>query len=452
MTARTPDIQQPITVIPVPSRQTFRPGDDLLAGVTSALSEAQVRLAPHDVLLVTSKVVSLTEGALVARDAGDLTAVRRAQARQDAHEIVADAPYVLITRTRHGFVAANGGIDASNLADDTQLLLLPDDPDATATALRHAIRDQMGIDVAVIITDTFGRPWRNGQTDVALGVSGLAPLRDERGDTDRYGHVLDVTEAAVADALAGAADLVRQKASGVPFVVVRGVDRSLFDLSSNTGGAAMVRDADRDLFRFGGATAIEAGLAARRTVRQFDPSRRVDDDIIAAGVRAAITVAAPHHSEPWRFLTLTRPTRTALLDQMATAWQADLAGDGAHETVIAARIARSDAILRAAPTLILAGVDVAAAHHYTDRRRQAAEYDLFLLSGGAAIQNFQVTITAHGAASAWISAPVFCADTIRACLQLPASFRPLGMLAVGFPAEHPAGRPKRPIDRFFSER
>lgn len=441
-----------VSVIPVPSKATFAYGDDLGEAIETALSANELTLLPYDVLLVSSKVVSLTEGATVSRDAGDLTAVRRDYARRDANEIVADSPHVLITRTKHGFVAANGGLDASNVADRTQLLLLPDNPDHSARALRQKLSAHYNVDLAVIITDTFGRPWRMGQTDVALGVSGMRPVRDERGATDLYGQVLDVTEAAVADALAGAADLVRSKASGTPFVLIRGLDPGLFDATVDAGGQALIRAPDRDLFRFGGPTAIEQGLIQRRTVRQFVAGQMVPDTIIEAAMRTAIQVSAPHHSQPWRFIALTDETRHTLLNQMAAAWQTDLTRDGATPEVIARRLQKSDAVLRQAPTLLVAFVDVAAADTYGDRRRQHAEHELFMLSGGAAIQNFQVTLAAHSAASAWISAPLFCADLIRSVLDVPGTYRPLGMLAIGYPADTPPARVAPDVNLFFTRR
>lgn len=447
-----PHAASPVTVIPLPSAARFTTGDSLIDAVVTALADAGETLQPYDVLLVTSKVVSLTEGAVVTRPDGDLTTARRDQARRDAAEIVADSPHVLVTRTRHGFVAANGGIDASNVADSAELLLLPDDPDGSAATIRHALTSRFAVPLAVIVTDTFGRPWRMGQTDVALGVSGIAAVRDERGHTDLYGKTLDVTEAAIADALAGASDLVRSKASGTPFVLIRGVDLSLFDANRDREGAALVRPFDRDLFRFGGATAVLNGLAARRTVRQFLPHQPVDDTVLRAAVSAAVTVAAPHHTQPWQFIHLTDDTRHRLLDRMAATWRADLRADGLDDAVSDARINRSDRLLRDAPTLILAFVSLADAHTYADRRRTRAEHDLFLLSGGAAIQNFQVALAAHGAASAWLSAPLFCQDIIRLTLDLPATWYPVGVLAAGYPTVTPPPREPQPVDTFWHTR
>jgi coenzyme F420-0:L-glutamate ligase / coenzyme F420-1:gamma-L-glutamate ligase len=433
-----------LTVVPLPTVHRFRPGDDLAAQLLVAVDAAGERLADGDVVCVASKVVSLVEGATVPLPPGhedDPRAARQALARADAAAIVAESPWVLITRTRHGFVAANGGLDASNVGAGFALRL-PAAPDASAAALRTAIGERTGADVGVVVTDTFGRPWRLGQTDVALGVAGVPALRDERGRHDLDGRRLEVTEAAVADELAGAADLVRDKASGTPFVLVRGLPPS----GPAGTGADLVRPLDEDLFAAGGATAAERAVAARRTVRRFDPSRAVPTAALEAAVAAAATAPAPHHTRPWRVLRLTATTRTQLLDAMAARWRADLRDDGTAPDVIERRLARSDAVLREAPELLVPFVVLEGAHAYPDQRRSVAERDLFVLSGGAALQNLQVVLAGHGIGAAWISSTAFCPDTVRAVLELPAPWVPLGMVAVGWPAPGDSPRPRPPVD------
>jgi coenzyme F420-0:L-glutamate ligase/coenzyme F420-1:gamma-L-glutamate ligase len=424
-----------LTVRALPSPQRFAPGDDLVASLLEALALQGERLQDGDVVCVASKAVALTEGRAVAGD--DV----RALALERAAEVVADAPWVLITRTPHGFVAANGGIDRSNVVDD-ELLELPVDPDATAAQLHADIAARTGMRVGIIITDTFGRAWRIGQTDVALGVAGVAAIRDERGGCDLDGRQLLVTEAAIADELAGAADLVRRKDSGAAFVLIRGLDRSLTDDAATgipTNGQVLVRGPEHDLFRFGGARAVEHGLAARRTVRVFD-GRTVPYELLARAVDAAATAPAPHHTRPWRVVRLTAATRTTLLDAMADTWREDLRRDGAAEEAIERRIARSDSVLRTAPELLALFVDVAEAHPYPDVRRRTAERDLFLLSGGAAIEAMLVALAANGLGAAWISSSVFCPDTVRLVLDIGADVEPLGMIAVGWPASAPTMR------------
>ncbi len=438
-----------LEVVALPTDHRFTTGDDLVAAIIAAADAAGVGFATGDVVCVASKVVSLVEGASVslpAEAADDPRAARRVLARQQASAIVADAPQVVVTRTPHGFVTANGGIDASNVAGD-QALLLPSDPDASAQRLRRALADRLGVDLGIIITDTFGRPWRLGQTDVALGIAGTPALRDERGEPDLDGRTLEVTEAAVADEGAAAADLVRTKASGTPFVLLRGLP------SGAPGtGADLIRDLAEDLFPAGGPTAAEQAVARRRTIRRFDPQRDVPPAAIDAAVRAAATAAAPHHTRPWRFIRLTAATRTRLLDAMAERWRADLAADGVAAEVIARRLDGSDRVLRDAPELLVPFIVLDGAHHYADDRRTVAERDLFMLSGGAALANLQIVLAAHGLGAAWMSSTAFCAPTVREVLDLDTRYQPLGTVAVGWPTSAPAPRPPIDVDGLLLER
>jgi coenzyme F420-0:L-glutamate ligase / coenzyme F420-1:gamma-L-glutamate ligase len=435
-----------VSVHALPTRRRISQDDDLASALLQATADAGVDLVDGDVVCVASKVVSIVEGQVVTLPGGDPRRARRELARQQAERVVADAPWVLITQTPQGFVCANGGVDASNVADG-HALLLPHDPDRSAERLRDELRSRAGVDVGIIVTDTFGRPWRNGQTEVALGVAGTPALRDERGGTDLDGRPLEVTEAAVADAVAASADLVRDKASATPFVLFRGV------APGEPGtGRQLLRPAEDDLFRAGGPTAAVDAVTSRRTVRRFadDP---VDAEVLRRAVAAAATAPAPHHTRPWRFLRLHDGTRARLLDAMADRWRRDLRGDGLAEERIERRIARSDAVLRDAPELLLPFVVLDGAHHYPDERRATGERDLFVLAGGAALQNLQIVLSAHGLGAAWISSTAFCPDTVRSVLELEETWTPLGMVAVGRPAGPPPGpRPDLDVDAVLLER
>ena len=243
-------------VVALPSSARVSAGDDLAAMLLDAAAEAGVGLRDGDVVCVASKVVSKAEGAVEPLPpAEDVHAARRALAVREAARIVAETPGVLVVETRHGFVCANAGVDTSNVAGGA--LLLPADPDGAADALRAAVRERAGVDVGVVVTDTFGRPWRMGQTDVALGAAGIVALRDDRGTTDLEGRELEVTMVAVADELAAAADLARRKADGAAFVLVRGLD-----VRGAGTGRDLVRRADEDVFRHGGPTAVEHAVAS----------------------------------------------------------------------------------------------------------------------------------------------------------------------------------------------
>lgn len=235
-----------VEIVALPGVPEVEEGADLADLVLRALSAAELELGTGDVVCIAQKAVSKAEGALAPLpDADDVHAARRQVAREQATRIVADTPDVLIVETHHGFVCANAGVDASNVPDGS-VALLPEDPDGTARRIATALHERTGVRTGVVITDTFGRPWRMGQTDVAIGVAGIAPLRDERGGVDRQGHTLEVTLVAVADELAGAADLVRRKAGGTPFVLIRGAD---VEVDERGSGRDLIRPAAEDLFR-----------------------------------------------------------------------------------------------------------------------------------------------------------------------------------------------------------
>jgi coenzyme F420-0:L-glutamate ligase/coenzyme F420-1:gamma-L-glutamate ligase len=243
---------------PLPPLPNVRPGDDL-AGLIAA--GAPEDLSYGDVLVVAHKVVSKAEGRvrrLVSIEPGERARALAAEHDKDARlvqavldesaEVLRARDGVLICVTRHGLVCANAGVDLSNVSGDGELVLLPEDPDASAGRLRGGIELARGVRPAVVISDSFGRAWRLGQTDVAIGVAGLAPLDAWHGRPDAYGRELRVTEIAIADAVAGAADLARAKDSREPVVLARGVERYVTE-ADGPGAAALRRPRDRDLFR-----------------------------------------------------------------------------------------------------------------------------------------------------------------------------------------------------------
>ena len=217
------------------------PGDDVATVLIGALETLQP--VSGDVIVVTHKIVSKAEGA-VREIIGDPEEFRKLLVEEQATSIVRRRGDLIIAETRHGFVCANAGIDRSNAAPGT-MILLPEDPDRSAHRIRAKLERHFGVELAVIISDTFGRPWRMGLTDVAIGISGLIAVLDLKGTKDWSGRELDVTEVAVADELAAASDLVMGKADGIPAALVRG-----YEGPRGEGRAAdLVRPVDEDLFR-----------------------------------------------------------------------------------------------------------------------------------------------------------------------------------------------------------
>lgn len=246
-----------VRIIPLPGMPEVRKGDDVAALIIEAAGRGP-GIQGGDVVVVTQKIVSKAEGRVVSLtdvtpspEAETLAVETEKDARlvelilRESTRVVRQRGSVLITETRHGFVCANAGIDASNVAAEGAVALLPEDPDRSAQGLRAAIRERTGAEVAVIISDTFGRPWREGHTNVAVGVAGMLPFVDYVGRVDPYGYELRVSTLAVADELAAAGELVMGKLDGVPVAIVRG-----YNYPRGEGSARqMVRDPEKDLFR-----------------------------------------------------------------------------------------------------------------------------------------------------------------------------------------------------------
>jgi coenzyme F420-0:L-glutamate ligase / coenzyme F420-1:gamma-L-glutamate ligase len=421
----------------------FVEGDDLAASISAAAPW----LSGGDVLVVTSKIVSKVEGRMITapEDPEQRDALRRELVLSEATSVLARKGRTLITQNKLGIVQAASGVDASNVAQD-QIALLPEDPDASARRLRDGIAARLGVQVAVVVTDTMGRAWRVGQTDAAIGSAGLAVLHRYAGSTDAQGNELAVTEVAIADEIAGAADLVKGKLGGIPVAVVRG----LTTVDDGSTARDLARPVEEDLFHLGTAEAIARGrreaVLVRRSVREFADTP-VPEESLRRAVGAALTAPAPHHTRPVRFVWLRdRPLRVKLLDAMRTAWLEDLRGDGLSEQAAQRRVNRGN-LLYAAPEVVLPFLVRDGAHTYPDEARSDAERQMFTVAGGAAVQGLLVSLAAEELGSCWVSSTMFCADVVRKALDLPENWEPLGAVAVGHPATPAEGpRPPRDLD------
>jgi coenzyme F420-0:L-glutamate ligase/coenzyme F420-1:gamma-L-glutamate ligase len=247
-----------LSIFGVPGLPEITPGMDLAAASLDAAAAAGTALEDGDVLIITSKIVSKAEGQIVELDKVSVTPFARQYAErwekepaivelvlQEAKRVVRQVGPIMITETRHGFICANSGVDQSSSGGHGLAVLLPVDPDTSAREIRNALKER-GVDVCVIISDTFGRPWREGQTDIAIGIAGMHPVTSYIGQVDPHGHEFRVQALCTADELAGAAELVKGNLSRVPVAVVRGFQ---WERDEEATMQLIIRDSERDLFR-----------------------------------------------------------------------------------------------------------------------------------------------------------------------------------------------------------
>ena len=365
-----------VELVPIEGLPEFRPGDDLAGLLAAPLRAAGA--TDGDVVVVTSKIVSKAEGRLVSG------ADRAEAVAAETVRVVARRGDLVIAETRHGFVCANAGVDASNLEEGV-LALLPEDPDWSAAALRDALAAALGLErLGVVITDTFGRAWRTGLVNVAIGCAGLPAAVDLRGRTDHHGQVLEATIVAYADEIAAASGLVTAKDARVPVALVRG----LVPPDAPDGPATdLIRPPEEDLFR---TTPLQA-IHARRSAANFEAAA-VPRETIEEAVRAAFAAATPG-GRPWRFdVVVSEP------------------GLGDLRAVVPG--------LPEAPVYV-----VLSAREVNDG---------VLLGAGAAIQAFMLALDAQGVGAAWVEAPD--GGVLR-----------FGVVAAGR-AEGGASRPRPPVD------
>jgi coenzyme F420-0:L-glutamate ligase / coenzyme F420-1:gamma-L-glutamate ligase len=407
-----------LMVVPLAGLPEVRPGDDLAGLLLDAVRAAGLELADGDVLAVTSKVVAKAEGRLVPlpADPAERERVHREAVAAETVRVVARRDRLVIAETRQGLVGANALVDASNAGGDA-LVLLPRDPDAAAARLRAAIEALDGHEVAVVITDTLGRPWRLGQTDVAVGLAGMGALEDWRGRPDADGRLLEVTEVAVADEVAAAADLVKGKASRVPAALLRGVPRPKGDGKARD----LVRPPAEDLFRTAGtAEDLLAFLEAPAPPAGFLPDP-VEPAAWRRAAAAAGTVALPGGARLRVVEAATAAARARLLAAVAAAGGA------------------SPALLAGAPLLL---VPCLAPSGRAGSREASAAVGLELAAGGA-LATMLLGLHAQSLQAVFVPAGRHAQDELAAALALAAGWRPLGALAAGHadPAALPASPP-----------
>jgi dehydro coenzyme F420 reductase / coenzyme F420-0:L-glutamate ligase / coenzyme F420-1:gamma-L-glutamate ligase len=393
-----PEVAVRVEIVPIQGIPEVGPGDDLGAILRRALADRDLQLQDGDLVVVTQKVVSKAEGRVVPEGPGG----KAGWVAKETRRVVARRGDLVIAETRHGFVCANAGVDASNVPAG-YLALLPEDPDGSAERLREALCAWSGAEVGVVITDTFGRPWRQGLVNVAIGCAGLPALMDLRGTKDATGRVLEATVEAFADEVAAASGLVMGKADGVPVAIVRGLHAEGLPLPAS----ALLRPAGDDLFR---ESILEAVLGFSEAT-SFGPGE-VPQDVVQEALLAAGSAVRTDDGHPW-ILVEVLPGRPRA--RLADAADAE-----------AARI------LASAP-LIVAGFSGPASGATGDQIPGDGERDALLLCGGAALQNLRLALRAVGLSSRWIPPSRFGPEEAKRALGVAEQGTLLGAVAAGWP-------------------
>ncbi|MBD3196791.1 MAG: coenzyme F420-0:L-glutamate ligase [Candidatus Lokiarchaeota archaeon] len=353
------------------------------------------------------------------------------QILEESSEILR-SEHVLITETKHGFICANAGIDKSNVGEENLLSVLPENADEDAYKIRKKIKESTGKDVAIIITDSFGRPFRIGAVGVAIGVSGINPVLDKRGSKDLFGKELKSTIIGQIDNLSSAAQLIMGESDeGLPVVLIRGYK---FERNENSKINHILRKKENDLFRtFNIHNQFDEILRTRRSYKEEFANTLVSMKTIRECIKNARWAPNAHNSQPWKLIIIKRQIREKLINEMNKKLKSDLLNDNKSEGYINSKISKTRESFLNAPYLLLLCLDQNLLQNYPDEERQSNELLLGVQSISAFATYFLLALEIRGLAACWYSAPLFSGDIVRKTLNIPESFIPMAFFTVGYP-------------------
>jgi len=357
------------------------------------------------------------------------------QAILDESKEIIKAEHVLITETKHGFICANAGIDKSNIEGEENIALLPENPDGDAQDIRRKLKEMINKNIAVIISDSFGRSFRVGAVGVALGVSGISPILDKRGNKDLFGHELQSTIIGQVDSLASAAQLVMGETDeGIPVVIIRGYK---FELNESASIKQILREKRIDLFRGGNIQQFENILQKRRSYKFTFDSKSVDKKIIEECIELARWAPSAHNGQFWRYIIIEKgKIREQLIDNMNEKLRNDLKKDGKSENFIKNKINMTRNNFLNAPILILLCLDTKDLEKYNDVERSNNDYIMGVQSISASATYLLLAFQSRELASCWYCAPLFAKEIIKNTLIIPDSYDPMAFFTVGYPMKN----------------
>lgn len=433
----------------------IKEGDDISQYIIDAANESEISLKDGDILLIAQIIISKSLG-LIKR-LGNINASEKAnriyeklkkkaeennlpqkepeliQAILDESKKIIKSEHVLITETKHGFICADAGIDKSNVGVSDLISFLPKNPDKEAEKIRKTLENKINKQIAVIITDSFGRPFRVGSVGVAIGISGISALLDKRGYKDLYNKELKSTIIGQVDNLACAAQLIMGESNeGFPVVLIRGYDVDIIeDVSINS----ILREKEKDIFRKTDERIINEILKSRRSYKLSFQDRSVSFDIIKHCIDIARWAPSAHNGQFWRYIILKKGSRKKLIDKMNQKLRKDLEKDNRSPQFIEKKIKKTRKSFLKAPILILLCLDRSDLEKYPDEKRTYNEYLLGVQSISASAIYFLLAAESKGLAASWYCAPLFAKEIVKKVLNLPQKFDPMAFFAMGYPKE-----------------
>lgn len=458
-----------IEIIGLQGIPLINPGDNIPKIILEAVEHNNIQLKNGDIILIAQTIISKSNGRL--RSLKDIKPSEKAisiyntmtpkarsknvpiktpehiQAILDESKEVLKIEHVLITETKQGFVCANAGIDKSNIEGEDNISLLPENSDLDAKNIKDAIKKTIDKDIAVIITDSFGRPFREGAIGVALGISGINAIIDKRGAYDLFGHELQSTIIGQVDNLASAAQLIMGEADeGIPIVLIRGYE---FEFVEDASIKSIIRDKNIDLFRIKESYINLIDILKKRRSYKFEfSSKNVDKNIIMECIEIARWAPSAHNAQFWRYIILDKNNiRSDLINRMNEKLRVDLRNDNRKEAFIEKKIKKTRKQFLQAPYLILSCIDTIDLEEYSDKERIESEFLLGVQSVSSSLTYLLLALEFKGLASCWYCAPLFSKDIVKSTLNLPKKYVPMAFITVGYPLKEP----KVPVRRKLSE-
>ncbi len=443
-----------IKIIGLKEIPLIKKGDNISDIIIKALDRNGLTLQDGDIIVIAQTIISKSSGR--TRNLNEIVPSEKAleiyksimpktklhglpekepqliQAILDESEQIIKSQHVLITETKHGFICADAGIDKSNVEGEGIVTLLPKKPDNEAEKIRITLKNKTKKEIAIIISDSFGRPFRLGAIGTAIGVSGINPILDVRGKKDLFGYELQTTIIGQVDSITAAAQLVMGESDeGIPIVLIRGYN---FEFNEKASIKSILRKKEIDIFRDNEVNMINKLLKNRRSYKLPFAPRIVDKKIIEECIELARWAPSAHNGQFWRYTILERDkTRVNLIDKMNEKLRNDLQKDGKSKEFIKLKIERTRINFVKAPILIILCLDSLDLEKYPDPERTQNEFILGIQSISSSATYLLLAFEMKKLAACWYCAPIFAKDIIKESLQLPDTYIPMAFFTVGYP-------------------